>query len=75
MTTFYNLKFRVHEWLADRISWIQYPNVSGPTPQFFKNQMPASIRIGLVVFGLSTLAVCAVALFLLGVLAYSVLKS
>jgi len=75
MTNLYKLKIRVHEWLADRFFWVQYPNLNGPTPELFRHRMPASIRIGLVLYAMCMLAVCAVALFFLGLLAYSVVKS
>lgn len=62
---------RVHEWLADRISWVQYPNVQvteGTRSPFWAYEMPWYQRMGLVVMGMVLLGVCAIALFFLGVL-------
>lgn len=75
MTNLSKLKNRIHEWFADRFPWVQYPNLNGPTPTFFEHRMPATIRFGLVVYAGCMLAVCAVALFFLGLLVYSVVKS
>jgi hypothetical protein len=52
---------RIQEWLADRVSWVQYPNirlVSAPrrTP-LFRYQMSASTRITLVLLGLMALSI------------------
>jgi len=64
-----SLKFRLHEWLADHINWVQYPGVSMVSNQpFFKHQMHWTTRISLLMISLFVLAICAVALFFLGLL-------
>ena len=73
---------RVHEWLADRFSFIQYPNVrrdfsvSGtpPRPIFFKHQMPWPARLLLIVTSMATILLCIAVLGVLGVVGYSVLS-
>ena len=49
------LVFRAQEWLADRVSWVQYPNVRMVSPKrpsrpatFWTNRMPFGYRIMLV---------------------------
>lgn len=62
----------MHEWLADRISWIQYPGVSAAVAHpLFKWGMPWPTRMMLVLVGGLVLLLCAVALFFLGVLAWA----
>jgi hypothetical protein len=69
---------RAQEWLADRVNWVQYPNIN-PTHrkaqrlQFFKTEMPLATRVGLVLFGCVTLAICAVAMFFLGLIFWAVI--
>lgn len=51
-----------HEWLADRVDWVQYPNVRQISPKgtrrpFFKHSMPASTRVTLVLLSLMGLAI------------------
>lgn len=73
---------RAHEWLADRFSFIQYPNVrrdftiSGtpPRPIFFKHQMPWPARLLLIVTSLATIGLCAAILSVLAIVAYSALS-
>lgn len=48
------------EWLADRVSWVQYPNIrlvsqSRPKQRFFRHQMPAGTRVTLALLGLMAL--------------------
>jgi hypothetical protein len=60
------LYYRVHEWLADHVKWVQYPYVSGPVNSAPKHPvlawrygMPLGSRIllallslfGVIVFG------------------------
>lgn len=58
---------RIHCWLADRLTWVQYPDVrplSRPARlAFFRNQMPAPVRVALVLFGVLA---GAASLFMLG---------
>lgn len=62
---------RIHEWAADRFDFVQYPNVRGPKPQFFKHQMPLSARIFLIAASLVTIAVALVILGFLTIVTYS----
>lgn len=52
---------RIHGWLADHVSWVQYPDVRPSRPvarlSLFRNQMPAPTRVALVMFGV--FALCA----------------
>jgi hypothetical protein len=53
---------RVQEWLADRVSCVQYPNIraiSAPRRRapFFRHQMPAGTRITLTLLSLMALAI------------------
>lgn len=66
--------FRFHEWVAERVSWVQYPNVrTEPDAPFFKHQMPASTRAFVVLVSLIVLVVCAVALFFLALMFWAIL--
>jgi hypothetical protein len=71
-----HMKFihRAHELLADKISWVQYPNIREtrrqPKPDFFAHKMPIETRIGLAVFGLLTIAISLGMLTVLGFLAW-----
>jgi hypothetical protein len=71
-----NIVQRAHEWLADHVSWVQYPRI---TPMrrvsFFKTQMPWPTRVALVLFGSTTLVICAIALFFLGLLFWAALTA
>ena len=69
------MKFRIHEWLAERVKWIQYPGVSAETRPLFRNAMPWSTRVLLVLFGSILLVVCAIALFFLGILGWAVITA
>ena len=61
---------RVHEWLADHVSWVQYPNVRAEQRRslLWKYDMPWYLRMWLVVLGLWLIGFSAVVLFFLGVL-------
>lgn len=66
----------LHEWLADHVSWVQYPDVRPASVRpFFKHEMPFATRAGLVLFGVITLMICAVALFFIALLAWSALTA
>jgi hypothetical protein len=69
-----SLKFRIHEWFAERVKWVQYPGVSTDGP-LFRTAMPWSTRILLVLFGVILLVLCAIALFFLGLLAWAVITA
>jgi hypothetical protein len=66
---------RAHYWLADRVNWVQYPRIDPfkRRAPLFLNSMPWHVRIGLVVYGFGILAVCAVALLLLGVVVWAII--
>jgi hypothetical protein len=70
------LYYRVHEWLADHVKWVQYPHVSGPvnsTPKppllAWRYDMPLGSRIllallslfGVIVFGGILIAILMIA--------------
>lgn len=65
---------RAHEWLADHVSWVQYPNVRAENGRSFgwKYEMPWYQRMWLVVMGLGLIGFSAVALFFLGVLFWAI---
>ena len=46
-----SIRYRVHEWFADHVSWVQYPGVSTATRPVFAHQMPWEYRILAVLFG------------------------
>ena len=68
---------RIQTWLADRLSWVQYPRVSPFVRRypFFSNAMPWPLRFGLVLFGVVALVVCAIALFFIGLLFWAVIAA
>lgn len=66
--------FRIHEWFADHVKWIQYPGVKQSRP-LFNTEMPWSTRVLLVLFGVITLVICAIALFFLGVFFWAVITA
>lgn len=58
------LRLSAHEWLADHVSWVQYPNVKQVSPKkkaarkpFFRHEMPTGTRITLVLLSLMLLFV------------------
>lgn len=73
---------RIQEWFADRVSWVQYPNLR-PADEFtrdtsrsgvrFKHQMPIGKRIDLIVFSFFALALGLAAAAILLFLAYALL--
>lgn len=65
---------RIQEWLADRVSWVQYPQIrrSPIKRRLFLNQMPGPLRVGLVLYGAAALVVCTIALFFLGLLFWAI---
>ena len=69
--------FRAHEWLADRVSWVQYPELRrlSPKRRLFRNEMPWTTRAMLILIGSVLLLGCAVALFFLGVLSWAAITA
>ncbi len=72
-----SLSYRLHEWLAERVSWVQYPNVRTERKPLivWKHQMPWTTRALLIMFGLATLVLCAIAMFFLSILFLSILTA
>ena len=70
---------RAQEWLAERVNWVQYPRIrplqSMKKRLFFATQMPFPLRVGLVLYGLIALGVCALVLFFLGVLFWALITA
>lgn len=69
------MKFRIHEWFAERVKWVQYPDVSTESRPLFRTAMPWSTRILLALFGFIILVICAIALFFLGLLFWAVITA
>lgn len=73
-----SILFRAQEWLADRVTWVQYPRIrrlNPPPRQVFQHAMPWPLRALLVLVGSGALLVCAVALFFLGLLAWAAITA
>ena len=71
---------RIQDWLADRVSWVQYPHIrpisrNVQKPGFFKNRMPFSTRAALVLFGVATLVASSIVLFFLGLFFWAVITA
>ena len=72
------LTTRVHEWLADHISWVQYPQVRAVSagarvgPQW-RVPMPWPYRVVLLVCGLALVGFSLVALGAVGVLFWALI--
>lgn len=65
---------RAHEWLADHVSWVQYPDVRAERGRslFWKYEMPWYQRMWLVVMGFGLIGFSAIAMFFLGVLFWAI---
>jgi hypothetical protein len=56
-----SLRFRAHEWAANRFSWVQYPNIRAQSHNAetsrlrFTNQMPFGKRLDIAMFSLAAL--------------------
>lgn len=77
-----NISYRVHEWLADHVKWVQYPDISEANrttqPRFrWKYAMPLHTRVSIGLTSLFFLIVLigflAVVLTVLGSFAVAVL--
>lgn len=64
------LKHRIQDWLADRVSWVQYPDIRPVNPAAraasrtgfkFKHAMPLGKRLDLFLFSLLLLGIGIVA--------------
>jgi hypothetical protein len=66
---------RAHEWAADNISWVQYPDVIGIKKPFFKHQMPFWKRYLLFVVGIAGLLLSAILLFVIVWIVWAVITA
>jgi len=76
MVALMRLQHRAQEWLADRVSWVQYPNVrqiGRKSPRFFRHAMPASTRITLALLGLMALFILIPAITAGGFFLYAII--
>lgn len=57
-----NLATRIHEWLADHVSWVQYPHVRASRATIHEpaNGLPLEARFALFCFGIIGVIVGAV---------------
>ncbi len=78
------LKFRLHEWLADHVRWVQYPRQqyisakqAAPRPKrpFWRYQMPWWQRLSLFYFSLLALIVSSALLVVGLVFGYFLLRA
>lgn len=65
--------FRAHEFLADHVKWVQYPNVRRTSARgpVFKTQMPVATRVLLVLLGGGSVLIGLIALAFLGLLVWA----
>lgn len=49
--------YRAHEWLADHVKYVQYPNVRGPRRSFWKHEMPWEYRFFIIAVSLIAIPV------------------
>jgi hypothetical protein len=75
-----SLKYRLHEWAADRFDSVQYPSVRATTnagklqaPIRFAHAMPLWSRIDIILISLGGLAISVIVLSLLGLIAWSLI--
>ena len=70
------LRYRIQDWLADRVDWVQYPDIRrGAMDQrsklMFANRMSFGQRIDLLLISLFILFVGTLALGAIGIVIYS----
>lgn len=75
-----SLKYRLHEWAADKFQSVQYPSVkpmneSGKlqAPIKFAYPMPFWRRIDIILFSLGGIAIAGIVLFFLGMIAWALI--
>lgn len=70
------LTIRVHEFLADHISWVQYPGVREvrQSREIESLRIPALTRLALALYSLIVIPVSCVLLFLLLGLAWAMIR-
>ena len=67
--------YRIHEWAAENFKGVQYPEVNAenaPKQPFFKNDMHWTTRGWLLLFAAVVLPICAIALFFIGLVFWSI---
>ncbi len=75
------LRHRVHEMLADRLSWVQYPDIRADLQRrrqrqpFFKYAMPLYQRFALLCFGLCLILIAAAMATVIGVCLWSLITA
>ncbi|MCK4121406.1 hypothetical protein HFK83_03350 [Ralstonia pseudosolanacearum] len=72
-----SLVFRAQEWLADRVSWVQYPGirpVAQQRRQFWTYPMPVWQRAYMALVSLFALAVFGVVLAVMLTIAYAFIR-
>lgn len=72
------LQHRAQEWLADRVTWMQYPHIRQIQPRqrkkrVFQHQMPAGTRVTLALLGLMALFILIPAMIAGGFFLYAFL--
>ena len=76
------MSHKMQEWLADRVSWVQYPNIrpanqstrqAAQTGLRFAHPMPIGKRLDLFLVSFGLLTIGLVAATLVGVLIYCLL--
>lgn len=74
-----NWKFRVQEWLADRISWVQYPQIrplsTNARRRLFATDMHWTTRVLLVMSSLAVLGVAIVVLSGVGLIVWAAITA
>lgn len=66
--------YRTHEWIADRVKFVQYPNVRGPKKAFWKNEMPWQYRLFMITSSLILLLFLGFLLTVISVLLWAFLS-
>jgi hypothetical protein len=72
-----SLRFRAQEWLADRVSWVQYPGVQAVGQKrrpFWTYPMPVWQRTYMALASLFALVVCGVVLAIVLTIAYAFVR-
>lgn len=76
----HSLKYRIHEWAADRFSWVQYPDIRPQSANArnhrllrFVHQMPLGKRLDILLFGVGLLLVSIIVMLAVGVLIWALL--
>jgi hypothetical protein len=73
-----SLRFRAHEWLADRVDWVQYPGirpVAHKREKFWTYEMPVWQRLYMAMVSLFALVVFGAVLVIVLTIAYAFLRA